>query len=920
MTSSSRPHFEYASVVSSARTSELKYYPPWSRQARFTAAGQVEYYQSSEQYRLGNHELPVALFRELIVSTVESNLVTIIAAPTGTGKSTSVPQMLFESGQYDRIIMTQPRIVAARKVSERIGEEMTEALGIDSSNIVGYRTANEGNAQPENRITVCTDGLVLMQMLEAGTIGKNDVIMIDEFHERNTNMDIVLALCLKQNIRVVIASATIDTVKLAQYCSTTHNKSNVPIIEVPGKMFNVEEKEGGSFTDEIVNAAQQGKNVLAFIPGAKEAESSMSRLTGRLPRGYTVLLLNGDQTPDEQQKCFSHYPGGKVIISTSVGQTSLTIDDIDVVIDSGWERTGEFKKGVGSVPIQPCSKATSEQRRGRVGRIRKGEYVLAKLEDYPPLPRDEQGILMREAYDNPEITKQNLTSITLRLALGRLALSDLDLFDSPKEIEIVESYRRLVKFGAATLGLSALTEIGHNMAHVPIDANYARMLVASRDYSDRVQLQMMAAVAVRQMRGIGSNSKDQNWLSLSRENRSEILTQLDILIAIIHMDETERSSYGIIEQRFAKVLKTFERLADDAGLDMDELATPTEAERKELIACIISGSNELFVRVGGNNYRDSREKIRVVSSSSNLDGTYGLMVGSAFDIYNMSKSGPRRVRIINDGTGVTIGDLEKYAPHRCSYEPQGMLMGVDGKVVHNSLVFFDGVSTRRFSKQPAAPSPETQEIIIEALVRGYDAYYPKSSHVDDLHRCLTELHSLQHKTAENLTLDNLIRTVIRERVPVNVTSIEDAALYITSNQIENLISPEKRDSILSAAPEQIEIASDDGLVIANVTYHNNVATLVLPSKYIIDIPDRVEALGEREIVIGISGSAYMPLQKAKEKHNRDSRSARRGSRRDNTSSTGPVSTAPGVAAATSPPAAPRSSAKTKFSQQRRPKK
>ena len=296
--------------------------------------------------QLGNHELPIADYREQIVDAVDNSQVTIITAETGAGKSTQVPQFLAEEG-YE-VIVTQPRIVAARTLSERVRDEIVDKKGLEYADFVGYRTARERNDNPDNQMLFVTDGLQLVRELSGDGAGKKQILVLDEVHEWNENMEVLVAWAKKHmredlNFKVAVMSATMEADKLAKYfVGDTERK--VPIVEVPGRTYEVKKSEGGDVATETIRLAKEGKNTLVFVPGKAEIEKVMADVERARVPGTVVLPLHGQLDKDEQKKVFQKYDGAKIIVATNVAQTSITIDDIDAVVDSGLERQKSCKK------------------------------------------------------------------------------------------------------------------------------------------------------------------------------------------------------------------------------------------------------------------------------------------------------------------------------------------------------------------------------------------------------------------------------------------------------------------------------------------------------------------------------------------------------------------------------------------------
>jgi HrpA-like RNA helicase len=355
--------------------------------------------------------LPIFDYRSAIIDAVDSNQVTIITAETGAGKSTQVPQYLADHG-YDKVVVTQPRILAARNLSRRVREEWALRTTSDSDPVIGYRTAHERDDSPDTQILYCTDGLQLVREITGAGISAKQVLILDEVHEWNENMEVLIAWAKKRcneepRFKVVIMSATIETDTLAAFFGTT------AVINVPGRSFDVVKRRGADIITEIITQiTTKQSNMLVFLPGKSEIQDVTDAIADKArAAGVPVIPLHSQLEATAQQQAFANYPNGKIILATNIAQTSVTIDDIDVVIDSGLERRSEVRSGVEGLFIAQISQADCLQRAGRAGRTKVGEYILAPYDTMQCLEFSD-----RPEYALPEILRKHIDRLTLRLA------------------------------------------------------------------------------------------------------------------------------------------------------------------------------------------------------------------------------------------------------------------------------------------------------------------------------------------------------------------------------------------------------------------------------------------------------------------------------------------------------------------------
>jgi HrpA-like RNA helicase len=848
-----------------------------------------------ESYVFGNPNLPIAAYRDLIADTIGNNEVTVLGSNTGTGKSTMVPQILYETGSYRNIHLTQPRIVAGRELGGYITKQMSEAVGSDMSSVVGYRTSTEGNLQPSNRIRLYTDGYLFSQMIhlvDQGTITKDDIVGIDEAHERNLQIDSVMAFADEHNLRLFIMSATINRMKFAKHCSEVRGGIDVPIIDVPGRTFEVQEVAGGNFADEIVNYANKrvdGKplNIQAFIPGEREANATIGRIMNRIPSGYTILKLNGDQTIEEQRRCFENYPNGKIVFSTNVGRTSLTIADNDVAIDSMWERIGDFNLGERALRIRPVSQASVEQARGRVGRTKPGIYVQTQLETYPPIPKI-SGKYMLERYDIPGILKSDLTSQELKLSSAGYSIDTLPYLDPPRSHEVDYARQKLVKLGARGLESARLNEIGEQMAKLPLDAHYARMMVESRNYSTDVQMQMAAMLSASEVQGITMTEKDaEAWRSLTNENRSDMLVQLDVFIQSLGMSEMEMSHYNIIDQRRLKAMKKFERLCRDLNLNPEQINLPNEGERQALLGCIVTGNDGLFVSRGYEQYGDERGVMRRLSRSTSVMQNEGLVVGTAFTLQHM-RGVLKSHSLITNATAVTPAMLEKHTPWRCDYLNDRQVLDANGNVVIESDLYYDGLPTRKKSyRKNMQPTAETKELLIDKLFHDRPKFKEMSEatqavygELDRLERYLvhwSDNHSEHEHVIHMLTESaQAVGSIPANNINSLVTVLEKRGML---KHLQNTLPEDSKEAreIVSKTPSIIAFEVGDQIVEAPVSYLNNEAYITVNPHYVRHIGDISEAVYGRNVYVRTNDSQkYLQLNEAIARYGQERRSVRRG--------------------------------------------
>ena len=531
-------------------------------------------------------DLPILQYKDEILKAIDENQVTIVEAETGAGKSTQLPQYLAEHG-YERIIVTEPRILAARNLTRRTRKEWSERNSEDASEIIGYRTASERDDSGHTKILYCTDGLQLVRELTGIGVTRKQVLVLDEVHEWNENIEVLVAWAKRRtlddpNFKVVIMSATIDLDELARFFDT---KS---VISVPGRTFDVNWHKSDNLTQEIFNSIDlpETKNVLVFLPGKAEIEAVGEIIAQKAQaKNIVVLPLHSQLELDEQQKVFGHYKDGKIILSTNIAQTSVTISDIDFVIDSGLERRIEVRDGVEGLFIGEISQSDIKQRAGRAGRTKPGDYYLARLDEMPSSKFEK-----RTEFATPEILRTHIDRTVLRLANIDLDIEQMDFFHNPSMQSIKQAKRTLKSLGALTPA-GDITEIGRKMERFPLSSNYARMMVQAEKESREVQTHLATIIALQEVGGIVRGSlRYSGWKKYTHQTKSDLLAEYDVWRSLGDINPEDHEELGIITKNIEKAQLVVERLERDLNLIPSiELSRATKEENIAVSKCIVAG-------------------------------------------------------------------------------------------------------------------------------------------------------------------------------------------------------------------------------------------------------------------------------------------------------------------------------------------
>jgi len=463
--------------------------------------------------------LPVSGARQEIIEAIQSHPVTIIAGETGSGKTTQIPKMLLELGYGRRGLIghTQPRRIAARNVAHRLAEELDEGVrgddgAGDGRTAVGYKVRFSDQTRPNSRVAVMTDGLLLAELQHDRDLLRYDALIIDEAHERSLNIDFLLGVMKRlikrrPDFRLIITSATIDPERFAEHFTQKgpqEGGDRPPIISVSGRGYPVEvryrppeanrdEELGSTIARGVMHAVDElvhegPGDILVFLPGEREIRETERQLSRHGLRNTEILPLYARLSAADQQRVFAPHAGRRIVLSTNVAETSLTVPGIHYVIDSGVARISRYhpRARLQKLGVEAISQASANQRAGRCGRIAPG--VCIRL-------FDEEDFDGRPAFTDPEILRSNLASVLLQLdslKLGRA--EDFPFIEPPEPRQLASARKHLFELHALDEH-GHLTEIGRRLSRLPIDPTLGRMIVAAREHGDRATEDMLVVAA-----------------------------------------------------------------------------------------------------------------------------------------------------------------------------------------------------------------------------------------------------------------------------------------------------------------------------------------------------------------------------------------------------------------------------------------
>ena len=442
--------------------------------------------------------LPIAEHSDRIINLIKENSVLILAGETGSGKTTQLPKMCLSAGLGAGAMVghTQPRRVAARTVAQRLADETRSTLGES----IGYSVRFGDKTSEKTLVRIMTDGLLLSEISKDRYLDQYDALIVDEAHERSLNIDFLLGylkrlVSKRSDLKLIITSATINLERFSSFFN------DAPIIEIPGRSYPVSVEYLNEPTDlnsGIADALDQilakrnssARDVLVFLSGEREIFETAKFLRQRYQKQIEVLPLYSRLRVSDQEKIFTNKSSlRRVILATNVAETSVTVPNIGYVVDPGLARINRYsyRTKLERLPIEPISRASADQRKGRCGRIAPGTcYRLY----------DEADFLTRPEFADPEVQRVNLASVLLRMEGLRLGqIESFPFVDPPEESAIRDAYRLLDELGAVRAG--KITKVGRLMAQIPLDPRLSRMIVEAGSFGGLSEtLIVVAALSV----------------------------------------------------------------------------------------------------------------------------------------------------------------------------------------------------------------------------------------------------------------------------------------------------------------------------------------------------------------------------------------------------------------------------------------
>ncbi len=670
--------------------------------------------------------LPIYELEEALLRGLRAQPRLILQAPTGSGKSTQVPQMLLDHGLLgDReVVILQPRRIAARMLATRVASERNSRLGDE----VGYQVRFDNVVSNRTRIRFVTEGILLRQLIHDPELLSVSAILFDEFHERHLYGDITLARAVRlqestrPDLKIVVMSATLDAGSLQQFLAptavlTSSGRQHPVAIEYRQKPGNAEQYPLWDLAaDQLVELAPVTVgDVLIFMPGKYEITRTVSAVrASRVSNEFVALPLYGELPPAEQDAALARYGKRKVIIATNVAETSLTIEGVRVVIDSGLAKIARFdaRRGINTLLVEKISRASADQRAGRAGRTAPGRCLRLWTE---------REHLERAAQELPEVKRLDLSEVVLTLkASGIEDIAEFRWLEPPEPRALKRAEQLLVDLGALSVADRRITELGRRMLAFPVHPRYARMLLAAQEHRCVRTIALIAAVTQGRYlirRDEGNQAREDRDDLLGADDHSDlfILTRAFRFAEKNDFDPRRCSQLSVnatAAREAAQLWEQFIGIARAEGLHLEA----REAEPGAIQRCVLAGfPDQVAVRMDQGTLRCALvHGRRGVLARESVVHRAPLLVAS--EIREIGRSDKERQVLLTLATRIEEAWLRELFPETFRDDLEFMFDASARRVVGKRQISFHDLVLR--SEPAEVPPGDAAALLAQQVVAG----------------------------------------------------------------------------------------------------------------------------------------------------------------------------------------------------------
>jgi ATP-dependent helicase HrpA len=722
-------------------------------------------------------ELPISAKRDEIARAISSHPVVIVCGETGSGKTTQLPKICLGLGRGLAALIghTQPRRIAARATASRVAQELKSELGA----AVGYKIRFTDRVSPRSYIKLMTDGILLAETQGDRELRQYDTLILDEAHERSLNIDFLLGyikqlLPRRPDLKLVVTSATIDADRFSKHFD------NAPVIEVSGRLYPIELRYrpvdeddrdydiNQAIAEALDEVSRSGEgDALVFLPGEREIRDAAETLRKHHPAHTEILPLFARLSAAEQERVFRPHGGRRIVLATNVAETSLTVPGIRYVVDTGLARVKRYsyRNKVEQLRVESISRAAARQRAGRCGRVASG--ICVRLYSEKEFER-------RAEFTDPEVLRSSLASVILRMkSLGLGAPDAFPFLDPPSSRAIQDGYALLAELGAVDEA-NELTEVGRQLAKLPVDPRVGRMVLAAKsENSLREVLIIASALSVQDPRERPAEraaAADEAQKPFGDE-KSDFLSWLKIWKffeqALAH-EKSTRKLYQACHERFLSLNRMREwrdihsqlkELIGDLGWRISETPSTYDQIHRALLAGLLGN---VGMKTDEGNFLGARGIRFWVHPGSGVGKRAGRWIMAA-EITETTRLYARCVATVSpdwlESVGAHLVKRHRYDPH---WEKQPAHVAAFERGTLYGLPLY---AKRRVHYGPTDPSEARKIFIQRALVEGdWDTRAPFLAHN---RRLVREIEQLEHKSRrpDVLVDEELIRIFYESRIP-----------------------------------------------------------------------------------------------------------------------------------------------------------
>jgi ATP-dependent helicase HrpB len=676
---------------------------------------------------MNRSDLPIFELEHALVAALRTQNRLILQAPTGSGKSTQVPQMLLDHGVLGtgEAVVLQPRRLATRMLAARVASERNTALGQE----VGYQIRFDRVVSDKTRIRFVTEGVLLRQLLQDSQLKNVSAILFDEFHERHLYGDITLARALdlqqssRPDLKLIVMSATLETARLETFlepCAMLKSEGRAyPVdIEYLPRPYRPEDVAVWDVAaDELERLAPDSEgDVLIFMPGAYEIHRTIDVVRrSRVGGEFVVLPLHGELPVADQDAALAAYGRRKVVVSTNVAETSLTIDGVRVVIDSGLARIARFDpyRGINTLLVEKVSRASADQRAGRAGRTAPG--VALRL-------WTEREHLDRAAQELPEVKRLDLSEVVLTLkASGVEDVAAFRWLEPPEPRALERAQGLLTDLGALHEKTRSITPIGRRMLAFPVHPRYARMLLEAHERGCVRAIALIAALS--QGRGMLRRPEGRQM----EQERADLLGEKeasDFFILMRAYRYAEQNNFnpqkckrlainGAAAREAGQTYEQFLRIAREEKLDLERNAGIDEAIQRSILAGF---TDQVAMRADTGTLRCNlvHERRGVLARESVVHHSPLLVASDVREI--QGKDGELTV-LLNTATAIEEEWLRELLPDAFRTEEKVVFDAVQRRVITRRQILFRDLLLKAEVTEKA-PKEEAARVLADAVTAG----------------------------------------------------------------------------------------------------------------------------------------------------------------------------------------------------------